>query len=431
MDVVAKLCGDLNLPKMIKVRQKFQRQFIERENIPNIIFDKLSRDEIKSKIKPGMKVAITCGSRGIANIDIITKSIVSFVKNCGGEPFVFPAMGSHGGATAEGQREVLESYGVVEEYIGCPIKSSMETQQIGKTEEGHQVLIDKNAANADAIIVCGRIKAHTAFNGPYESGLMKMMTIGMGKQKGAETCHESGFKNMSRLVPLFGNAIRKNSNVICGIGIIENAFDETYKIEALTNEEIPEREPELLIEAKKLMAKIHFETADLIVVDRIGKNISGDGMDPNVTGTFGTPYAKGGIKAQRVVVLDLTEETHGNGNGIGMADITTKRVVDKLDLDKSYPNAITSTVVSMVKIPMFAKSDKAAIQAGVKICNEIDKQNPKIIRIKDTMHLEYIYISEAMLEEAINNPNIEVIGKPEEWPFDDKGNLWGVCEVMA
>lgn len=423
MDVVAQFCGDIKLPKMIKVRQKFDTNHINREDLPSIIFEKLSREEIKSKINPGMSVAITCGSRGIANIDLIIKSIVDFVKSCDANPFVFPAMGSHGGATAEGQREILESYGVVEEFVGCPIISSMETKKIGYTEEGHPVLIDKNAANSDAIIVCGRIKAHTAFNGPYESGIMKMMTIGMGKQEGAEICHESGFKNMARLVSLFGNVIRKNSNVICGLGIIENAFDQTYKVEALTNDEIPEKEPELLLEAKKLMGKLHFDNTDVIVVDKIGKNISGDGMDPNVTGTFGTPYAKGGINHQRVAVLDLTEETHGNGNGIGMADVTTKRVVDKLDLAKTYPNAITSTVISMVKIPMFAQTDKAAIQAAVKLCNEIDKKNPRIIRIKDTMHLEEIFISEAMLEEALKNPNLEVLEEAKELEFDNDGNL--------
>ena len=191
----------------------------------------------------------------------------------------------------------------------------------------------------------------------------------------------------------------------------------------MTNDEIPEKEPELLLEAKKLMGKLHFDNTDVIVVDKIGKNISGDGMDPNVTGTFGTPYAKGGINHQRVAVLDLTEETHGNGNGIGMADVTTKRVVDKLDLAKTYPNAITSTVISMVKIPMFAQTDKAAIQAAVKLCNEIDKKNPRIIRIKDTMHLEEIFISEAMLEEALKNPNLEVLEEAKELEFDNDGNL--------
>lgn len=424
MGVVSELCKGVKLPRMIKVKQNFKKNCINKEKLPQVVFEQLGREEIKSKIKPGMSVAITCGSRGVANVAIITKAIVDFVKGCGGKPFVFPAMGSHGGATAEGQKQILTDYGVTEEFLGCPVISSMETKKIGNTPEGHPVLIDKNAAEADAIIVCGRIKAHTAFNGSYESGLMKMMTIGMGKQQGAEVCHESGFKNMARLVPLFGNAIRENGNVICGLGLIENAFDETYKVVALTNEEIPEKEPALLLEAKALMGKIHFETADVVVVDRIGKNVSGDGMDPNVTGTFATPYASGGIDTKRVVVLDLTEETHGNANGVGMADVTTQRLVDKMDLEMTYPNAITSTVLNVIKIPLHTKTDKEAIQLGLRTCNETDKDNPRIIRIKDTMHLEYIYISEPMLEEAKLNSNIEIMGEPEEWPFDKIGNLW-------
>ncbi|MCG8484037.1 MAG: nickel-dependent lactate racemase [Clostridia bacterium] len=424
MSVVGELCRASHLPKMIKVKQKFKMDCIQKEDIRDKVFEQLGREEIKSQIRPKMRVAITCGSRGIANIARITKAIADFVKQCDAEPFVIAAMGSHGGATAEGQKEVLFSYGVTEEYVGCEIISSMQTIPIGQTEEGHTVYIDKNAKSADAIIVCGRIKAHTGFHGDYESGLMKMMAIGLGKQQGAEVCHESGFKNMARLIPIFGNCIREKSNIICGLGIIENAFDQTHKIIALTNEEIPCEEPKLLLEAKSLMGKLYFENTDVLVVDRIGKNISGDGMDPNVTGTFGTPYATGGIKAERVVVLDLTEETHGNANGIGMADITTKRLVDKMNIDITYPNAITSTLLCMVKIPLFTSNDREAVQLALKNCTEADKENPRIIRIKDTMHLEYIYISEQMLEEAKNNPNLEIVDTSKEWDFDERGNMW-------
>lgn len=423
MSVVSKLTQGVELPKMVKIKQNFDRSHIPEEKIPQVVYDQLQREEIKLQIKPGMKVAITCGSRGIANINIIIKAIVDFVKQCQGQPFVIPAMGSHGGATPEGQKQILNDYGVTEEFLDCPVISSMETKQIGSTAEGHPVLIDKHAAEADAIIVCGRIKAHTAFQGPYESGLMKMMTIGLGKQHGAEVTHEAGFGKMAHLVPLFGNAIRKNANIICGLGIIENAFDQTYKLIGLTNEEILEKEPELLLEAKRMMGRILFESADVLIVDKIGKNCSGDGMDPNVSGRFGTPYASGGIQSERVVVLDLTNETHGNANGIGMADITTQRLVDKMNLEITYPNAITSTLINMVKIPLYLKTDKEAIRLALKTCNHADKLNSRIVRIQDTMHLEYIYISEAMLEEATRNPDIEVVGKPEKWPFDEEGNL--------
>ena len=247
----------------------------------------------------------------------------------------------------------------------------------------------------------------------------------MGKQHGAETCHESGFKNMGRIMPMIGREILKKTNIVAGVGIIENAFDETCKIEVLTKEEIPEKEPALLVEAKEKMGHILFDTADVLVVDQIGKDCSGDGMDPNVTGTYGSPYGDDskGFRAQRLVVLDFTESTHGNGNGIGVADVTTKRLVDKYDTEKSYPNAITSTVLVMVKIPMYMKTDKEAVQVAIKSCNEIDKENPRIVRIKDTMHLEEIYISEAMIEEAKKNPAVEIIGEPEDWGFDENGNL--------
>lgn len=424
MGVVSKLTEGIDLPKMIKIRQNFKKEYIPKEKIFEVVNEQLSREEIKSLIKPGMSIAITCGSRGIANIDIIIKSIVDFVKSCEGEPFVIPAMGSHGGATAEGQKDILTDFGVTEEYLDCPVISSMKTKQIGYTEEKHPVLIDKNAAEADGIIVCGRIKAHTAFEGSYESGLMKMMTIGLGKQQGAEVTHEAGFGEMAHLVPLFGNAIRKNANVVCGLGIIENAFDQIYKLISLTNEEIPEKEPELLLEAKELMGRILIDSTDVLVVDKIGKNCSGDGMDPNVSGRFGTPYKTGGINAERVVVLDLTDETHGNANGIGMADITTKRLVDKADLEMSYPNAITSTLLDMVKIPLYLKTDLEAIRLGLKTCNHADKKEPRIIRIQNTMQLENIYISEGMIEEAKQNPNVEIVGELESWSFDENGNLW-------
>lgn len=424
MNVVSQLCRDVSLPKMVKVKQNFCRDSIKKENVASVVNKELSREQIKREIKPGMRVAITCGSRGIANIAIMIKAMVDFVKECGAVPFVFPAMGSHGGATDAGQRQVLASYGVTEDYLGCPVLSSMQTKQIGETEDGIPVFIDKNAAEADAVLLCNRVKAHTAFQGPYESGLMKMCTIGMGKQHGAEFCHESGFKNMAVNVPKIARVILKNVNVVAGIAVIENAFDQTYKIVGLTNAEIPEKEPELLIEAKKMMGKILFESTDVLVVDRIGKNISGDGMDPNVTGRALTPYVKSGINAQNIAVLDLTEETHGNANGIGLADVTTKRLVNKMDVDISYPNAVTSTELKGVKIPLYVENDKEAVQLAIRACNEIDKKAPRVIRIQDTMNLEYIYISEAMVEEAKRNPNLEIVGEPEEWSFNEQGNLW-------
>lgn len=424
MSVVSNLAKEVKLPRMIKVRQSFHREKIELENIPKEVFKQLETQKISSKILAGHRIAITCGSRGINNIALITKSIVDFVKSKGAEPFVVPAMGSHGGATAEGQKQMLEGYGVTEEYIGCPIISSMEVTKIGINEENMDVFIDKNAAEADGIIVAGRVKPHTAFRGEYESGIMKMMTIGLGKQYGAEVCHEAGFKNMAKYVPMFGRAIIQNAPIICGLAILENPYDETRRFVALAPDEINSQEPILLSEARENMPKIYFDNLAVLVVDKIGKNFSGDGMDPNITGTFATPYASGGINSERVVVLDLSDESHGNATGIGSSHATTKRLFDKMDWEMTYPNAITCTVLDIAKIPMVLKSDKEAIQIALKSTNESDKSNPRIVRIKNSLEIDEIYISEALIEEAKNNPNIVIEGELEDFPFNDEGDLW-------
>ena len=427
--VIEQLSETIALPRMLRVRQSFDPAHIEPEDLPAVVQAQLDRSEVKAKIKPGMSVAITCGSRGISNIAIIVKAIVDFVKAQGADPFIFPAMGSHGGATAEGQLDVLKSYQVTEETMGCPIRATMETVYLGNTAEGSPVFQDKYAHDADGVILCGRIKAHTTFRGPYESGLLKMAVIGMGKQHGAEAVHESGFINMARVLPQFARVVFDHTNIIAGVGILENAFDQTYKIAGLTPDEIWEQEPALLKEAKSKMGRIWIENADVLVVDKIGKDISGDGMDPNVTGTFGSPESAcdgspGPLKAQRTVVLDLTDASHGNANGIGVADVTTKRLVDKTNVDITYPNAVTSTLVVMVKMPMFAHTDEHAIQLAVRTCNMIDKVNPRIVRIKNTMELGHIWVSEALIPEVKAHPNMELDGEPEPWGFDENGNLW-------
>ncbi|MFV0414590.1 MAG: lactate racemase domain-containing protein, partial [Oscillospiraceae bacterium] len=300
-NVVTKLCEPVKLPRMVKIRQRFDETHLTPEEIPGIVRRQLARPEIEKGILPGMQVAITCGSRGVANVALITKAIADFVKERGAFPFVFPAMGSHGGATAEGQRKILEGYGVTEEFVGCPIRATMETVEIGRLEDGMPVYMDKYAHDADAIILSGRIKAHTAFRGPHESGLMKMAVIGMGKQHGAETVHESGFINMGALMPRVAKVVLGHANVVAAVGMIENAFDQTYKIAALTKEEIWTEEPKLLLEAKSKMGRIWFDAIDELVVDRIGKDISGDGMDPNVTGRFAcADSASGGIQVKRI-----------------------------------------------------------------------------------------------------------------------------------
>lgn len=421
---VANLVKDVTVPRMFRVRQIFPRNKIEPEEIPDIIKKLLSEEKFSSQIKPGMKIAITAGSRGIANNALTTKCIADFIKSKGAQPFVVPAMGSHGGSTAAGQREILRGYGITEEYLQCPILSSMEVKKIGVNEEGTDVYIDKYAAESDGIVIGCRIKPHTAFRGPYESGIMKMMAIGLGKQYGAQVCHEAGFKHMAKNVPLFGKAIIRHAPVLFAVPTIENAYDETCKIVAVNADEIEEMEPELLKEAASYMARILVDSCDVLVVDEIGKNYSGDGMDPNITGTFCSPYASGGIAAQRVAVLDLSKETHGNGIGLGFSSATTKRVFDKLDLASMYPNAITCTVLGGVRIPIIMESDKEAIQVCIKSCNEIDKTRPRVVRIPNSLHLEHIMLSEDYLEEIKGMETIEIESEPMDLPFDEDGMLW-------
>ena len=279
----------------------------------------------------------------------------------------------------------------------------------------------RTAAAADAIILINRIKPHTSFRGTYESGLMKMMAIGLAKQKGAEACQAEGFPRMHHMVPLFGKAILQQAPIAFGLGILENAFDQTAQLHALTPAEIIDREPVLLREAANLMPSLGFTDCDVLVVDEIGKNISGCGMDPNITGVFATPGMTGGINAQRRCILSLTPQTHGNGYGMGAADAITRRLFEGLDLDMIYPNSITSTSLGFSKIPMIMPSDRAAIQLCLRTCNRVDSKKPRIIRIKNTLALSEFEISEAMIPEL--KDNMQVLTAPYSLPFDDQGNL--------
>lgn len=414
--------GNITIPNMARVRQKFDASEIT-DPAPEVR-SQLARPEIAAAMKPGMNIAITAGSRGIHNHKLILKTVVDIVKEHGANPFVVPAMGSHGGATAQGQLEVLAGFGITPDYLGCPIRSSMETVKIGVSPEGHDVHIDKNAWGADGIIVINKIKPHTAFRGAYESGLMKMMTIGLGKQYGASLCHQSGFKNMGRLVPMFANVILENCKILFGLGIVENAYSRTYMLKSLTPSEIPEKEPGLLDMARSLMPRIQFDDIAVLVIDEIGKNFSGDGQDPNVSSRFATPYASGDFTIQKVCVLDLSEKSHGIMIGAGCADTCTRRLVDKSNLEASYINAITSTVFACVRLPMILKNDYYAMAACIKTCNEVDLNHIRMVRIPNTLEIGEIWISESMMEDARANPRIEILSQPEPLPFNEEGNLW-------
>lgn len=413
--------SDIKLPKFYKARQRFDTACIERENIPAVLRKELEGLNLEEKTWAGMRIAITAGSRGVANIDVVLQTIVAYLQELKTNPFIVPAMGSHGGGTAEGQREILKGYKITEETMGCPIISAMEVVKIGVTEDGRDSYIDKNAAEADGIVVVGRIKPHTAFRGPYQSGLMKMMAIGLGKQYGARVCHAEGFRRMGYNVEIFGKAVIKNSNVLCAVGLIENAFDKTWKIAAMHKEDIEKREPGLLKEAESRMPQILFSHCDVLIVNEIGKNFSGDGMDPNVTGTFATPYATGNFSAERVCVLDLSPESHGNGMGSGMASVITKKVFDQLDLTSIYLNGFTCRNLNGSRIPCVLPTDENAIKFCLGTCVEANPEEPKIIRIFNSQFVEYIWISEALAKKLPEG--MELIGEPEELKFDETGNL--------
>ena len=427
METITDLIKNTPIPKMVKIREVYDNAHIPEEDIAATITRELDRPEIGGKILPGQKIAITCGSRGINHNAIMARAIVDFVKSKGAEPYIVASMGSHGGATAEGQTQILKDYGITEENMGCPIKSSMETVQIGISGVRHQpVYIDKYASEADGIILYNRIKPHTSFRGPYESGLMKMMAIGLGKQKGAESIHHQSPAIMHELVEEYGRTILENCPILGGIAVIENAYDETYLIKGLSAAEIITEEPKLKEISYKTIAHLLFDKCDVLVVDKIGKNISGDGMDPNVSGRFVQPkYCSGGIDAEKVVILDITDETHGNAQGIGLAEVTTRRLVNRMKLEMTYPTGVTNTFLHLMKIPMIMDNDREALQLALMCCPEAeDPDNMKMIRIPNTAHIEYIEISEGMLPLAKANPNIEILSEPYDLPFDENGNLF-------
>src|SRR5690625_4552023 len=420
-EVIRKALADIPIPRMIRIRQKFDDTKLA-DPIANLQ-EKLANPDIRSRIKPGQEVAVAVGSRGIAHIDGFTKAVIDEIKSGGATPFIVPCMGSHGGATAEGQTEVLHYLGIDEQTMGCEVRSSMEVIQIDTMANGLPVYVDKIASQADAIIVINRVKPHTAFRGPIESGIMKMISIGLGKQKGAEACHQLGFKYMHEFVPEMAELMIEKLPIVYGVALVENAYDETCRVEVLPAEKIYELEVELLEEAKARLPKLLFDELDVLIIDYIGKNISGDGMDPNITGRYPTPYPTGGPDVNKMVVLDLTKESKGNGNGVGTADFTTERFLEKMDRPGTYMNGLTSTVCAPTKIPTTLTNDYLAVQAAVKTCNVLDYDTCRLVRIKDTLHLGEIEISLPLLEEAKKHPDIEIVSEPYDWEFDEEGFL--------
>lgn len=409
MPVLPESALNLKLPNMIKVKQRFQAEDIE--NIEEIVYQQIYQDNIKSLVKPDQKIAIAVGSRGICNLSRIVKAIGSCLKELGAKPFIVPAMGSHGGGTADGQREILNSYGINETTMNMPVISSMEVVKIGETKDGIPVLMDKYAYNADMVVLVARVKPHTDFKGKIESGLCKMMAIGLGKHEGCSRLHQEGFENFHYVIPSVAEVFLKNAPIGFGMAIIENAYDKTYLIKAVKATNILEEEPKLLELAKKMMPRIMVPEIDVLVVERIGKDISGAGMDPNIIGrtTKGKLSNFDGPDIKRIVVLDLSENAHGNACGIGLADFTVRQILDKIDHTATYANVIASGNPEAGRIPVVMENEREAIIAAIKCCSRIDEHNPKIVKIKDTLHLGEILVSENMIPMIKGNKNVEIV----------------------
>jgi hypothetical protein len=392
--------------RMFKIRQNMDSTYLD--NIEGTIKKELNK--LNLYIKKGQRIAITAGSRGIDRIPVIIKAIVQNVKEMGGEPFVIPAMGSHGGATSQGQVKILKELGITQESVGAPVLSSMEVVKIGSFKpwlsgnaeaEELPVVMDKHAYGGDGLIVVNRVKPHTSFHAEIESGMIKMMVVGMGKKVQAENIHRFGTMGLREyLIPIAGK-IMDTGKIIAGIGIVENSYDKVMDIKAFLPEDIVNGEKELLQKARRSMPKLPVDNLDVLIVESIGKNISGTGMDTNIIGRLkihGEPEPdKPSIG--RIAVLDLTPETQGNAYGIGLADFTTRALVGKIDYGATYTNAMTSTFTERVKIPIVAENDDEAIDMAVKASGVRDIEKIRVIRIKNTLELEEIWVSPEVYKE--------------------------------
>ena len=410
----------LDLPRMLPVRQSFPRG----AKVDTAATVQAGFAELENNNLEGKSIAITAGSRGIKGLADVLRAVVMELKSRNAQPFIVPAMGSHGGATAEGQVKVLESLGINEAQIGAPIRSSMEVVPLGTTSNGLRVFCDKLAYQADGIVVCNRIKAHTTFKGDYESGIIKMLVIGLGKHRGAIEAHNLGFDRFHEILPAAAELVLSKTPVLCGIGLIENAYNDLAKVEVIPADQIMMREIELLKEAKRVMGRLLLDEIDILIVDQIGKDISGTGLDSNVTGrsSWGLP----GFVAppiQRIIVRDLTPATKGNATGIGLADFTTRSCAEKIDPTPTYTNAITAHVMQSAKIPIVAENDQQALRAALVTLRHGIPKAPLIVRIKNTKELETIWLSETYQEFIKRSSNLEIIGDAKAVRFSRDGSL--------
>ncbi len=409
------------LPHMLRVRQKLPRKRVE--NIEEEIKRQLSSLALPDL--SGKRIALTAGSRGVNGQAKILRAVAAFLSEKGAKPFIVPAMGSHGGATAEGQCELLASFGITEESMGIPLLSSMETVELGETDSGFPVFCDKYAFEADYILPIHRIKTHTAFRGDYESGVCKMMAIGLGKHEGASRIHREGFDIFPQLIPAAAQILIDTGKVLAGMAIVENAYDETMILEAIPTNAIIAREKELLVIAKQATAQILLDGIDLLLIEEIGKDISGGGMDPNITGrpSSGATGFDVPCPIRTIAVLGLSEKTHGNATGMGMADLMTRDCANQIDFAATYTNCITARVIMSQRLPMIVNDDRDAVILGLHLTVGVDPAKAKIAQIVNTLELSEMYVSETYLDQIEDNPAFDILSSPVPMQFDQDGRI--------
>jgi hypothetical protein len=412
----------LPLPRFVRVRQDFPQDRVD--DIAATIRAELARIDLGARLRPGGSVAITAGSRGISNSPLVIRTVAEVVREHGAQPFVVPAMGSHGGATPEGQRYVLAEYGITEGSVGAPIRATMDTVELGQISNGARVHFDANAAAADATVVVNRVKAHTAFRGEIESGLCKMTAVGLGKQRGAEQIHAHGLRDS---IPLAASLSIERANVVAGLALVENGNHELAAIRATEPSGFLETDRQLLRQANEFLPRIPFEHLHLLVVGWLGKNLSGSGMDYNVVGMWRRIGGEPKPDFERIAVLDLTDESDGNGLGVGIADFTTRRLYDKLDLAKMYMNGLTANALAAIKIPIVLDSDAQALGVALHSLNR--SADARVAVIRSTLELDELWVSEALLDEVRALPRLHIESEPASLPFEADGRLTVVSQA--
>ena len=404
------------LPRMARVRQQLPDEHLP--DVAGAVRDALTQGGLRDRIKPGRRVAITAGSRGIANIQAVIRTVAEEIRSAGAEPFVVPAMGSHGGATVEGQRAVLAEYGITEAEVGAPILATMDTFTVGHLDVGTACYMDRHAWEGDAVVIVGRIKAHTAFRGDIESGLCKMLSIGLGKQRGAETVHARGLKDT---VPEVASVLLGSGKVALGLGLVENAYHKLHTVQAVGPDAFHATDAELLKLANGLLPRVPFDHLDLLIVDELGKNVSGSGMDYNIVGMWRRIGGEKRPDFNQIAVLNITPQSEGNGLGVGIAGFTNRRVFDQLDLQKTYMNGLTSGALEASKIPIVMASDREACEAALKAANPSGP--PRVAWIKNTLELEGLLVSEALLPEVAEISTLVVDGEAADLACDASGRF--------